>query len=590
MELNFCESGTDHSFQIVIDDNATVSDLITKLQSEVLIPFEHFSLVDSEDNKIPLLTHLLLPLSKFPNTPFQDGALLIYNDLRFDPPSKIELDFIQGQNNLETITHRFSYNRPPVFRHILEKFPKFKSELSGQLSELYPAIDPFPIESREFKALLGRFFIPIDHREVYWKNYLKRFPNDKIALEEIRHIDGQGIIQEQWEYAMEYTPEIYGDVIMLYIPFEINDKKVACFVDSGAQMTLISLDFAKRVGIDHLIDRRFSGKAVGVGSGNIIGSIHSVKIKLGNEFCSFKFQVLDSIGMDVLLGLDNLKRHQMSINLGLNVLEFHEQKIPFLSEGQIKEYKRDALHQKLSWLEENGLNKSTNMSAEETYLESMSTRGKVVGELQPDPSHVELLTFLVNNLGDLTFALEYSNKEAEYDILQQQRLSGDTTRPDAAMVKDFSTPLSKAQIEAQAKNKPKRLTPNTPRTGPGSELSTSQRITQMEAVMGMLRLKMLMPGLTEAQKVELEALIKHAGDEIAALKAGNNNDMTTPTTTTQPGGQGQQQQPQQLMVDAQKLNTLIELGYDREKAMQALAIYGNDIEMALQQLQFDNED
>jgi len=197
---------------------------------------------------------------------------------------------------------------------------------------------------------------------------------------------------------------------------------------------------------------------------------------------------------------------------------------------------------------------------------------------------------LVNNLGDLTFALEYSNKEAEYDILQQQRLSGDTTRPDAAMVKDFSTPLSKAQIEAQAKNKPKRLTPNTPRTGPGSELSTSQRITQMEAVMGMLRLKMLMPGLTEAQKVELEALIKHAGDEIAALKAGNNNDMTTPTTTTQPGGQGQQQQPQQLMVDAQKLNTLIELGYDREKAMQALAIYGNDIEMALQQLQFDNED
>jgi DNA damage-inducible protein 1 len=44
----------------------------------------------------------------------------------------------------------------------------------------------------------------------------------------------------------------------------------------GAQSTIMTQSYAQLCGIDHLIDKRFSGKAVGVGTGIIIGKIHLV--------------------------------------------------------------------------------------------------------------------------------------------------------------------------------------------------------------------------------------------------------------------------------------------------------------------------
>ncbi|XP_017761635.1 PREDICTED: protein DDI1 homolog 2 isoform X2 [Eufriesea mexicana] len=236
------------------------------------------------------------------------------NPRKEDDPEKIRDMFLANPGQLALL----SQNNPKLasallsgslerFTTVLRKQIKLREEHEAQRLKMMNA-DPFDAEAQLFIA-----------EDIKQKN-----------------------IEANMKAAMEYNPETFGSVVMLYINCKVNGFPVKAFIDTGAQSTIMSDACAERCHMMRLVDTRWAGIAHGVGTQRIIGRIHMVQIQIGNDHLTTSFTVLAEQSMDMMLGLDMLKRHQCCIDLKKNVLKIGTTgaETPFLAEGELPEWLR----------------------------------------------------------------------------------------------------------------------------------------------------------------------------------------------------------------------------------------------------------
>jgi DNA damage-inducible protein 1 len=338
----------------------TVTPEITIIYGDNVYPFPYDSSQQIHSLKATLAQFLTLPANQqtilFQNKTLSDNTTL--NAAGVKAGDVLELRKISATSSATTNSsatnnlnsHRPTLenipsellNNPPALQQYLRDTP----ELMNELIRLNPTLaEAVWADSPEFfTQVLQQMTAQRRDTEVREQQRISQLNKDPFDAEAQRQIEDQirlQNIQQNMEMAVEYTPEAFARVTMLYIPMVVNGHSLAAFIDSGAQSTIMSKQCAERCGILRLMDVRFAGMAKGVGTAKILGRVHAVKVQIGKSFFISSFTILDNDSMDFLFGLDQLKKHQASIDLKDNVLRIGEEAIQFMHEKDLPAHAKD---------------------------------------------------------------------------------------------------------------------------------------------------------------------------------------------------------------------------------------------------------
>jgi len=135
-------------------------------------------------------------------------------------------------------------------------------------------------------------------------------------------------VAKQKDTALRENPRLFQRETMLYVDAIINGSRMPLFVDTGAQASVMSLKTCKKLGLMSSVDVSQAGVATGVGFTRIHGKLWRVPVQIGRTKFHMQFNIID-MGVSLILGLDQMKRLGMSVDLKKGGLQIGYCFVPF---------------------------------------------------------------------------------------------------------------------------------------------------------------------------------------------------------------------------------------------------------------------
>jgi len=146
---------------------------------------------------------------------------------------------------------------------------------------------------------------------------------------DIKEMGRLAVVEDQKNKAYRENPNIFRKEEMLYINAIVNGVQMPLFIDTGAQASVMSLETCRNLGLIDEVDERQSGIASGVGFARIYGKLWRVPLQIGRHKFFVQFNILD-MGVRLILGLDQMKRLGMSVDLGRGGCVVRDSFVPFV--------------------------------------------------------------------------------------------------------------------------------------------------------------------------------------------------------------------------------------------------------------------
>ena len=116
--------------------------------------------------------------------------------------------------------------------------PNLMQQLRESQPEIADAAMNNPAKFKELYIARGDRYRQMQEEKAQMEQLLMADPFDVDAQRKIEEAIRQERVLENMEHAMEFSPESFGRVTMLYVDVEVNGHPVKAFVDSGAQATI----------------------------------------------------------------------------------------------------------------------------------------------------------------------------------------------------------------------------------------------------------------------------------------------------------------------------------------------------------------